>query len=154
MRLFLSAAFTIARPSPIEYESGFSKYVLARLAGLDRCKRVPVVGSRHHHCVEILALQQLAEIAERLGLGPARFFDDRCGPFDVRSIHIADRNGIHVGMLQKFSEPRRALIAEPDESELQPIACGSRRRRFGGCGQSDTGGRDLHKGPSAGGHQP
>ena len=96
--------------------------VLAGAAGVDEGQRVPVVGRPHHDGVEFLALQQLAEIVERLGLAPLRFFDRGGGAIEVRLVQIADGGGVHVRLPHELVEPRGALAAESDEADLNLVA--------------------------------
>ena len=113
--------------------------VLAGLARVDGRQRVPVVRRRHHHRIEVFALQQLAEIAVHLRLAAACLLHDCGGTTGMRLVHVANRRGIHIGIPQELVEPRRALASESDEPDLQPVG----RRGTESCRGH------LHKGPSA-----
>ncbi len=128
------------------------EHVLARLAGMDRRQRVPVVRRGHHHRIQFFPLEQLAEVVELLGLLSLRLFDESRGAVEVRLIQIAHSHGGHVGVFHELVEAGRALLAQPDEAELKPVAGGRSVGASGGSRQPEPCRRHLHKRSSVGCH--
>ena len=124
--------------------------VLACLAGMDDRHRVPVIGSRYHHGIEVFALDQLAKVLEFGGSVPLCLLDQGRGAVQVRAVDIADRRGGHIGVAHEFVEAGGALAAQADEAHLNPVARRRRGSGFADSRQAKPRGRQLHEGPSAG----
>ena len=77
---------------------------------------MPVIGSDHHHRVDLLHIEQTAIIAKSLRFGPAGLFDFGHGPVEMTSVHVADRRDANVLVLQKMLEPRHSHAANTDHS--------------------------------------
>ena len=95
--------------------------VLARLAGGNEGDGMPVIGCADNDRVDVLLLQQLAEVLDLLGRRPASVDDIGCRVVQVRCVHVAD--GGHFDPL----EPHQLLLVCPahaaaaDQAEHDPV---------------------------------
>ena len=103
---------------------------------------VPMVGHHDHHGVDVVAAQHVAEILVRIatlvlargalgrivgvdlllaGLAPAELF----GQVAVApGVHVAHGNHLHVVQRQEGGQIDRALVAQADECDVDPVARG------------------------------
>jgi hypothetical protein len=92
-------------------------HVLAAVAGGDALDRMPVVGRGDHHRVEILAIEQLAEIGQRLGAA----VDLGVGLFQCRLVHVAKGDDLHVGVRQEGVHQLAAPVSHADASQPDTV---------------------------------
>jgi hypothetical protein len=78
----------------------FDVNVFAGAAGHHGLKSVPVVGSCDENGIDVFAIEQLAKVF--MGGGPSTSGLD--GAFRVWVVHVADSDGVHVGLLEEALE--------------------------------------------------
>ena len=94
--------------------------VLARFAGVDRLHRMPMVRGGEDHCVDVLAEQDVAVVAEGL--------DARAGQLQgarqAAIVHVADRGDVDLPFaaeLEHVVQVARAHAAHTDMGHRQPL---------------------------------
>ena len=139
------------RPSATVSVSGLlADHVLAGLRGHDRGNHVPMIGRGHAHHVDVLAADQLAEVALRIAalVIPAERsavirIDLRLRGRQSHLVHVADGDDLGVGVAIDLLEvPIHAVRPAPDIAVNDPIA-GSR-----GAAAAENG-RRQHQGAAA-----
>src|SRR5262249_17005847 len=115
----------------------FQISVFARLRGLNRRNRVPVVGGGDDNSVHILAVEDAAEIAGRLH--PAA--DALRGFVKLGLIYIAERDGFCLRRFQTFLQIEYALATATDQRQPDCVV----RAKRTGAGQRETSSRALHE---------
>ena len=108
--------------------------VLARVAGGDHLDGVPVVGRGDHDGVDILAIEDRAEILDagdvpfdlrHLGDAIAQAGEPRVepivSPVEVRLVDVAERHDLGIRMRQEALQELAAAIAHADEAQPDPF---------------------------------
>src|SRR5262245_24633802 len=99
----------------------FDVNVLAGGAGHDGQQRMPVVGSRNDHGVNILAVVHPAKILEAFGLLAGFLLDSRNAFAEPRLVHFTDRRRLHVGLGEKVEQMSFADQPYADESDANTL---------------------------------
>src|SRR5262249_49080679 len=99
----------------------FDVNVFARGASQDGQQRVPVVGSRNDHGVNILAVVHPAKILEALGLLAGFLLDSRNAFAEPRLVDFADRRRLHIGLGEKVEQMSFADQPYADESDANAV---------------------------------
>ena len=118
--------------------------VLARFHRRDRDNRMPVVGRGHDDGVDVIALQQMAEIVEELGPPVLLLISHTGGASKMILVDIADGRNLDPGVAEEFLQMVIAAAdADADQAQDHAVARGGFGRRGraspgggGGCGGS------------------
>ncbi len=94
----------------------FDVDILARLAGPDPGKRVPVVAGRDHRCVDAFVVKHLAHIGAGAGVGIClgRLLD-------CLAIGVAQPGDLDPGQRAEPLDRRHAAAAHADEPDPDPV---------------------------------
>ena len=119
-RLYFRAAANIAWPSTISTLMGFCTYTSTpRLHRLDHRQRVPVIGRRDLHHVQIFLPEHLAVVGEqpRLLLRRLPFHRPPRRFFQVLLIDIAERDDLDRRNLHQAEQVRLAVPSAADQTD-------------------------------------
>ena len=123
MRLyFLRRRDGLAALEDIVRQGLFHVHVLAGLTGPDRHQGMPMVGRGGGDGVDVLALQQLADIRvafDRL----AQLGGLRHTPFENSAVGVAQGHHADPGQLPQQPEMQPALTAKSDHRQAEVIVC-------------------------------
>ena len=125
-RLAFFAASTIARPSEmVRRQRLLAVDVLLGLAGGHEVQGVPVVGRGDDDGVEVLAVEQLAEVGVGIGLAAGLL----AGGEQVGLVDVADGGDLAIVVRQEGVEQLVAAIADADEAEADALVGAEDRAR-------------------------
>ena len=97
--------------------------VFARLGGVDRSDGVPAVACSDEHGVDIITLEQLAEIAKRVApVVAVLLIGHRFDGFTAIGSHVGNRGEADVGLIQEEAEHVSAPVANADPAKHNPLA--------------------------------
>ncbi len=126
-------------------------HVLTGVGGSGGDQRVPVILRSNHHCVDVFACQQLAEIVVHGAAGVTVLLIHRfLSTFAPVALHVADRNHAAVASSQEVAHVTGAHAAHADAPERDPLvgAEGCRRNDRRRSEYRRTPSRSLKKRPS------
>ncbi len=107
--------------------------ILPGLAGQHGGQGMPVVGRGNEHHIHVLAVEHAAEVLHRVRLLAAPLLANLHALGDLRIVHVADDDTIHLGVEEEAFEVALTHAAAADQAEPD-FAVG---RRFGGADGAD-----------------
>ncbi len=118
----------------------FDVDILAGLHGAQRRDRVPMIGRRDNHRVDVLAVEDLAVVHGFQDAGSGRL----SGRVQVAGVDVADPEQARVGQRLEVRQVESAAPARADKPQVDAVAGAggarrqARRRRAGGAGAHET----------------
>ena len=119
-------------------------HVLARLAGQDRCRRVPMVGGCADQDIDLVIVQDATKILHALALRHVGFLHRGQASVDSLLIRVANIADLHVGLAAKLTDQIAAAAQAPSHPPrcvaANPLAADGLRRQSGRGGEAECGG--------------
>ena len=84
---------------------------------------MPVIGGCNDDGVNVLPVENPAEVADGVRPVTARFLHKDLRPGSLMVVHIADDRAIHLGVCKKSGQVSATHPATADESYAHPVVC-------------------------------